>query len=258
MTMMKKNNKEQQQHLNNNTCSHQQLYLLNFFSYVLVFGFGLLIGITLTLSLKTTFNFSLKNITFQLQHSLPPPPQISTNKLSMNSSSLVINNNNKRVVNNTTRIGLGEFLKAPRKAMHDMNEEELLWRASIAPKIHKTPFNYTPKVAFMFLTKGPLPLAPLWERFFKGINQEFYSIYVHPLPSFNGTFNQTSVFHGRTIPSKEVKWGENSMIEAERRLLANALLDFSNQRFVLLSESCIPLFNFSTIYTYLINTPQTL
>lgn len=46
------------------------------------------------------------------------------------------------------------------------------------------------------------------------------------------------------------------MIEAERRLLANALLDFSNERFVLLSESCIPLFNFSTIYTYLMNTSQ--
>ncbi|KAE9586061.1 putative glycosyl transferase, family 14 [Lupinus albus] len=53
-----------------------------------------------------------------------------------------------------------------------------------------------------------------------------------------------------------VKWGENSMIEAERRLLANALLDFSNQRFVLLSESCIPLFNFSTIYTYLMNSTK--
>ncbi|KAJ1405728.1 Glycosyl transferase, family 14 [Sesbania bispinosa] len=47
------------------------------------------------------------------------------------------------------------------------------------------------------------------------------------------------------------------MIEAERRLLANALLDFSNQRFVLLSEACIPLFNFSTIYTYLMNSTQT-
>lgn len=44
------------------------------------------------------------------------------------------------------------------------------------------------------------------------------------------------------------------MVEAERRLLANALLDFSNQRFVLLSESCIPLFNFSTIYNYLLNS----
>ncbi|GAV81867.1 Branch domain-containing protein [Cephalotus follicularis] len=47
------------------------------------------------------------------------------------------------------------------------------------------------------------------------------------------------------------------MIEAERRLLANALLDVSNQRFVLLSESCIPLFNFSTIYNYLIGSKQT-
>jgi len=56
---------------------------------------------------------------------------------------------------------------------------------------------------------------------------------------------------------QEVRWGENSMIEAERRLLANALLDFSNQRFVLLSESCIPLFNFSTIYTYLMNSTKT-
>lgn len=41
------------------------------------------------------------------------------------------------------------------------------------------------------------------------------------------------------------------MIDAERRLVASALLDFSNERFVLLSETCIPLFNFTTIYNYL-------
>lgn len=55
---------------------------------------------------------------------------------------------------------------------------------------------------------------------------------------------------------QEVEWGKVNMIEAERRLLANALLDFSNQRFVLLSESCIPLFNFSTIYSYLMNSSK--
>lgn len=54
-----------------------------------------------------------------------------------------------------------------------------------------------------------------------------------------------------------VKWGEFSMVEAERRLLANALLDVSNQRFVLLSESCIPLFNFPTIYNYLMGSTET-
>lgn len=55
---------------------------------------------------------------------------------------------------------------------------------------------------------------------------------------------------------QEVRWGQPNMMEAERRLLANALLDFSNQRFVLLSESCIPLFNFSTIYNYLIGSTK--
>ncbi|KAJ7954124.1 Core-2/I-branching beta-1,6-N-acetylglucosaminyltransferase family protein [Quillaja saponaria] len=63
-------------------------------------------------------------------------------------------------------------------------------------------------------------------------------------------------FMVRRIPSKEVHWGKVNMIEAERRLLANALLDISNQRFVLLSESCIPLFNFSIVYSYLINSTQ--
>lgn len=58
----------------------------------------------------------------------------------------------------------------------------------------------------------------------------------------------------RSFFSQDVKWGRPSMIDAERRLLANALLDFSNERFVLLSETCIPLYNFTAIYTYLINS----
>lgn len=48
-----------------------------------------------------------------------------------------------------------------------------------------------------------------------------------------------------------VKWGSVSLVDAEKRLLANALLDFSNERFVLLSESCIPIYNFPTVYKYL-------
>ncbi|RZC02165.1 glycosyltransferase BC10-like [Glycine soja] len=173
-----------------------------------------------------------------------------TKPSSSNSSSI-----NKKRVMNFTRVGLREFLKPP-MAMHDMSDEELLWRASMVPMVHKLPFKQTPKIAFMFLTKGPVLLAPLWQRFFKG-NEGLYSIYVHSYPSFNETVPESSVFHGRNIPSQEVRWGENSMIEAERRLLANALVDFTNQRFVLLSESCIPLFNFSTIYTYLMNSTKT-
>jgi hypothetical protein len=82
-----------------------------------------------------------------------------------------------------------------------MTDEELLWRASFAPRVRGYPFRRVPKVAFMFLTRGPLPLAPLWERFFRG-HEGRYSIYVHALPSYHANFTSESVFYRRQIPSK--------------------------------------------------------
>lgn len=55
---------------------------------------------------------------------------------------------------------------------------------------------------------------------------------------------------------QDVRWGTVTLVDAERRLLGNALLDFSNERFVLLSESCIPIYNFPIIYNYLIGSSQ--
>ncbi|KAK4426884.1 hypothetical protein Salat_1457200 [Sesamum alatum] len=69
--------------------------------------------------------------------------------------------------------------------MHEMGDKELLWRASMKPKIGEYPFKRTPKVAFMFLARKELPLAPLWEMFFRG-HEGLYSIYVHHQPSYNG------------------------------------------------------------------------
>nr|CAB3498329.1 unnamed protein product [Digitaria exilis] len=138
---------------------------------------------------------------------------------------------------------------------HSMTDEELLWRASFAPGLRRYPFRRVPKVAFMFLTRGPLPLAPLWERFFRG-HEGLYSIYVHALPSYQANFTSGSVFYRRQIPSKVAEWGKMTMCDAERRLLANALLDISNEWFVLLSESCIPVYDFNTTYQYFQNSSQ--
>ncbi|KAG5244203.1 hypothetical protein OIU76_008949 [Salix suchowensis] len=145
------------------------------------------------------------------------------------------------------------WIRPPSNLLHKMGDKELLWRASFVPGIKKYPFKRIPKIAFMFLTKGPLPLAPLWERFLKG-HEGLYSVYIHPLPTFEAKFPSSSVFHRRQIPSQVAEWGKMSMCDAERRLLANALLDISNERFVLVSESCIPLFNFSVIYDYLMRS----
>ncbi|CAM0942952.1 unnamed protein product [Alopecurus aequalis] len=133
-----------------------------------------------------------------------------------------------------------------------VDDAELMSLAAAAPRAVVG----APKVAFLFLAKWDLPMAPLWEKFFEG-HRGLYSVYVHTDPAFNasGTDRQ-SAFYGRHIPSKEVRWGDINMVEAERRLLAHALLDHSNARFVLLSESHVPLFDLPTVHSYLVNSSQ--
>ncbi|XP_021774150.1 uncharacterized protein LOC110738087 [Chenopodium quinoa] len=138
------------------------------------------------------------------------------------------------------------------KLLHYIEDDaELLWRGSLVSQIPEYPFQRVPKLAFLFLTRGPLPLAPLWEMFFKG-HEDRFSIYIHTHPNYTDPMPKDSVFHGRRIPSKSVEWASISMIDAERRLLASALLDYSNEKFILLSEACIPLYNFTTVYDYLL------
>jgi hypothetical protein len=82
-----------------------------------------------------------------------------------------------------------------------MPDEVLLWRASMFPQRPGIPIPRTPKVAFLFLTVGPLPLGPLWERFFHG-HEKLFNIYVHSLPGFEPDHARSSVFFGRHIPSQ--------------------------------------------------------
>jgi len=64
------------------------------------------------------------------------------------------------------------------------------------------PFKRVPKVAFMFLAgRGALPLAPLWERFFRG-HEGLFSVYVHAPPGLAMNFSTDSPFYGRQIPSQ--------------------------------------------------------
>ncbi|KAL3650699.1 hypothetical protein CASFOL_007102 [Castilleja foliolosa] len=105
------------------------------------------------------------------------------------------------------------------------------------------------KLAFMFLTASPLPLAPLWELYFSRASKNLYNIYVHADPGVNYTTPFLGVFAGRVIPSKPTLRHTPTLISAARRLLAHALLhDESNSMFALLSPSCIPIHSFN--YTY--------
>lgn len=94
-----------------------------------------------------------------------------------------------------------KYLIGPKDLWHSMTDEELLWKASMVPQISEYPYNRTPKVAFLFLSRGRLPLGPLWEMFFKG-HENLFSIYLHTSPDFNSEPPQSSVFYKRRVPSK--------------------------------------------------------
>lgn len=115
-----------------------------------------------------------------------------------------------------------------------------------------------PKIAFLFLTTGPLHFAPLWNQFFHG-HEHLYNIYIHLDPFRVGVFDRKTagVFWGRLIPPDRTERGAPSLVAAERRLLANALLDDPlNHYFALISERCIPLASFHTVYNHVMGSDK--
>ncbi|XP_019424675.1 PREDICTED: uncharacterized protein LOC109333611 isoform X3 [Lupinus angustifolius] len=134
------------------------------------------------------------------------------------------------------------------------NNSSRLTRSSISRV-----FNGPPKIAFLFLVRRNIPLDFLWGTFFQNGVVSKFSIYVHSTPGFvlDDSTTRSRFFKARQINNSiQVSWGESSMIQAEKLLLEAALEDPANQRFVLLSDSCVPLYNFSYVYDYVMASPR--
>jgi len=116
-----------------------------------------------------------------------------------------------------------------------------------------------PKLAFMFLARHVMPLDILWQHFFEGSGGHEFNIYIHARHGYSYTKKNTKCqfFVNRQLKNTiQVVWGEASMIQAERLLLIEALKDPLNERFFLLSDSCIPLYNFDYVYNYVISSQK--
>lgn len=198
---------------NNNTFSTTPMQSpsrpLNLLSVLFLLSLGFVLGILTSfyvdsnpLPFRSTRNFIdvLSPSILPPPSSPPPPPSQPVTKSPKFATPTTISSDNKtRTVVNES-VGLQGYVE-PRKAMHNMTEEELFWWASMVPQVAKRPSKHVPKVAFLFLTRGELPFAELWDLFFKG-HKGLYSIYWHADPSFNGSVPKHSAFHGRRIPSK--------------------------------------------------------
>lgn len=100
------------------------------------------------------------------------------------------------------------------------------------------------KIAFLFLIYDEIENECLWNNFFKGVDRSKYSIYIHH--KFD---KQLSFFESYKLNNPiPTDYAESSLVKAQNLLLHEALKDQQNERFVFLSNSCIPLKSFEHIY----------
>ena len=104
------------------------------------------------------------------------------------------------------------------------------------------------KVAFLFLVYDEINHELLWRNFFRKIDEQQYSIFVHwkydkKLECFN---------HFKLKNPLSTEHAKLSLVKAQNLLLREALKDPQNERFVFLSNSCIPLKPFDYVYRSLL------
>ncbi|KAJ1270470.1 hypothetical protein BS78_06G054400 [Paspalum vaginatum] len=231
--------------------SHVGRKLLSVVPMLLVFSLGFLLGMTSNAKFPNFYlNFLPPLASARMPSPSPPPPVSSPPPPPLEPPPSPPPPPPTTTSLQNTQVGLMGSRALSGVTRNNMTDEELLWWASMAPKVRSTPYHSVAKVGFLFLVRGDLPLRPLWEKFFAG-HEGLYSIYVHTDPSYSGSPPEDSVFYGRMIPSQKTFWGDVTLVDAERRLVASALLDVGNQRFALLSESCIPVYNFTTVHAIL-------
>lgn len=102
----------------------------------------------------------------------------------------------------------------------------------------------------MFLSyKEPVALS-LWTKY---LSAETANVYLHP----KTTDQSSSFFKSKTVPNPcQTKWGDISLVKATLLLLQYALRNTENTHFILLSDSCIPVYAYSDLYSKITEMKQ--
>lgn len=93
------------------------------------------------------------------------------------------------------------------------------------------------KISFLFLIIDIIHNSKLWINFFDNAKKNEWSIYVHQKKSIDiGWFNQYKL--GKTV---DTRWADISLVAAQNLLLETSLEDKSNDMFVIVSGTCLPI-----------------
>ena len=120
-------------------------------------------------------------------------------------------------------------------------------------KIHKN-LPYRGRIALCFLVTKNIINYGIWKKWWKGY-EKYLSIYVHISgknfykhnPKSNYKFNKI-VWQNRIKNPRRTKWGDVSLVMAEGLLYDQALQQYENKYFCVVSESGIPVRSFTDFY----------
>ena len=104
------------------------------------------------------------------------------------------------------------------------------------------------KIAFIFLTIESLHQGQVWWQFLKkGGNR--CNVYAHSkFPQF---IKQKFLRESQIKHIQNTHWAHISLVKATNNLIASALTDPTNAYIMLVSEKCMPLYDFDTVYDYI-------
>jgi tetratricopeptide (TPR) repeat protein len=100
------------------------------------------------------------------------------------------------------------------------------------------------KIAFLFLVRNKIINEEIWTAFLK-LHKDEFNLYIHSKEEFNGKYFEENVIYAK-IPTA---WANT--VNAQNELLRVAFLDKENFKFIFLSETCLPLLNFNSIFNSL-------
>ena len=106
------------------------------------------------------------------------------------------------------------------------------------------------KIAFLFLIYDEINNERLWHNFFRKIDDDKFSIFIHW--KYEKKLEYFDQFRLRNpIPTE---YADLSLVKAQNLLLREALKDEKNERFIFVSNACVPLKSFHYIYKSLFSS----
>lgn len=97
------------------------------------------------------------------------------------------------------------------------------------------------KVAYLALTYSAFQKEDLMSEYFDKQYSHLFNLYIHPKTESESAFKESHIPFAERIHNTE--WGFFSLVSATVALLKNALRDTDNEKFILISDSHLPLYN---------------